>query len=163
MSTMTKNEAVIALHDAHNDRALMYMAMFRELKSRYGKSEAIDVMRTALYQHGRGFGETLKSFAPGDFIGLYDAFATVPDGGVMFSPNQIKCDEECLQVHFMSCPLQNAWRTAGVEEDELVDLLHCASALDVGTMDAAGFDLDIQTWKPGEVGCCKLKVTKRQG
>jgi hypothetical protein len=136
--------------------------MYRELDSRYGKQEAIDVMRAALYKHGRGFGETLKNFAPGDFGGLYDAFAMSPDGGKMFSPSQERCDEQCLQIKFMACPLQKAWRNTSVSDDELSTLLYCASALDEGTMDAAGFDLDIQTWKSGQEGCCQLKITKRE-
>ena len=158
---MNRDEAIVALHDANNDRALMYMAMYRELLSRYGKQEAVDTLRAAFYQHGRGFGETLKNFAPNDFNGLYDAFAKSPDGGEMFSPQQVRCDEKCVEIKFMTCPLQKAWRNASVSEDELATLLYCASALDEGTMDAAGFDLDIQTWKPGQVGCCKLKITER--
>jgi hypothetical protein len=160
---MRKKEAIAALKDSNNERALLYMSLYRELKKRHGRSEAIDVMRTALYRHGGGFGKTLKSFAPDDFDGLYDAFALAPDGGAMFSPKKVHCDQDCLQIHFMTCPLQKAWRNAGVEDEELAILLYCASALDEGTMNVAGFDLDIQTWKPGETGCCKLKVTKRQG
>ncbi len=79
----------------------------------------------------------------------------------MFSPQEISCSDECLEIKFMTCPLKGAWQKVGVDDDELVTLLHIASSLDEGTMDAGGFDLDIQTWQPGEVGCCKLKVSKR--
>jgi hypothetical protein len=33
--------------------------------------------------------------------------------------------------------------------------------MDVGTMDAAGFALQINTWHSGEEGCCYLKITER--
>ena len=59
---MRKKEAIAALKDSNNERALLYMSLYRELKKRHGRSEAIDVMRTALYRHGGGFGKTLKSF-----------------------------------------------------------------------------------------------------
>ena len=116
---MNRDEAVAAVHDANNDRAMMYLAMYRELLSRHGKQEAIDTLRAAFFQHGRGFGETLKSFAPGDFDGLYDAFAKSPDGGEMFSPQRESCDEKCMKIKFMTCPLQKAWRNASVSDDEL--------------------------------------------
>jgi hypothetical protein len=59
------------------------------------------------------------------------------------------------------CPLKEAWQSAGVTERELSLLLYCASAMDVGTMDEAGFELKIRTWQPGEDGCCSLKITER--
>ena len=150
-----------ALYEANRERALIYLAIFRELKDRHGEDEAIDVMRTALVERGRAFGETLKEFALGNFRGLCDAFAYVPDGGVMFSPKEIRCDDSGLELKMQKCPLKEAWQDAGVTDDEMKTLLFCALAMDVGTMDAAGFALQINTWQSGEDGCCYLKITER--
>ena len=78
-----------ALYEANKERALIYLAIFREIQKRHGKEEAIDVMRTALIKRGQEFGNTLKHFAPRDFRGLCDSFAYVPDGGKMFAPEEI--------------------------------------------------------------------------
>ena len=150
-----------ALHDANKERALIYLDIFREIRHRRGEQEAIDILRTALEKRGREFGKSLKSFAPRNFRGLCDAFAYVPDGGVMFNPEEVRCDDKALELKMRKCPLKEAWQSADVTERELSLLLHCASAMDIGTMDAAGFELEIQTWQPGEEGCCSLKITER--
>jgi hypothetical protein len=150
-----------ALHDANKERALIYLAIFRQIQERHGKAEAVDILRAALKERGRAFGETLKHCGPGDFRALCDAFAYVPDGGTMFDPQEVRCDETGLELKMRKCPLKEAWQDAGVTDDELCTLLHCASAMDVGTMDAAGFALELRTWQPGEEGCCSLKISKR--
>lgn len=150
-----------ALHDANKDRALIYLDIFREIRHRHGEQEAIDILRTAIEARGRAFGKSLKSFAPRNFRGLCDAFAYVPDGGAMFDPQEVRCDTEALELKMRKCPLKEAWQSAGVTERELSLLLYCASAMDVGTMDEAGFELKIRTWQPGEDGCCSLTITER--
>ena len=150
-----------ALYEANRERALIYLSIYREMRNRHGTDEAIAVIRAALIERGREFGESLKQFAPRDFRGLCDAFAYVPDGGVMFSPEEIRCDDVSLELKMRKCPLKEAWQSAGVTDDELKVLLRCASAMDVGSMEAAGFDLQINTWQPGEEGCCHLKITER--
>ena len=150
-----------ALHDANKDRALIYLDIFREIRHRHGEQEAIDILRTAIEARGRAFGKSLKSFAPRNFRGLCDAFAYVPDGGAMFDPQEVRCDTEALELKMRKCPLKEAWQSAGVTELELRLLLYCASAMDVGTMDEAGFELKIRTWQPGEDGCCSLTITER--
>ena len=123
--------------------------------------EAIDVIRSALVERGRAFGETLKQFSPSDFKGLCKGFAYLPDGGKMFDPEVIRCDKSGLELKMRRCPLKEAWQSAGVSDDELKTLLRCASAMDVGTMEAAGFSLEIKTWQPGEEGCCYLEITEQ--
>jgi hypothetical protein len=150
-----------ALHEANKERALIYLAIFREIQKRHGEEEAIDVMRAALIERGQAFGNTLKQFAPRDFRGLCDSFAYVPDGGKMFAPEEIRCDESGLKLKMKKCPLKEAWQSAGVTDEELKTLLKCASAMDVGTMAAAGFALKIKTWQPGEEGCCYLEITEK--
>ena len=150
-----------ALLDANRERALIYLEIFREIKTRHGEQQAIDIIRSALVTRGKAFGETLKQYAPRDFRGLCDAFAYVPDGGKMFAPKEIRCDANGLELKMTKCPLKEAWVDAGVTDEELCTLLHCACAMDVGTLDAAGFDLEIKTWRPGESGCCSLKISQR--
>ena len=159
---MNGNTADKLLEDAIRERALVYLELFRELSGRYGRDEAIDVLRSAIYRHGRVFGESLRSFAPDDFAGLFDAFAKAPDNGATFSPRAWQLDEECLDVQMMTCPLKDAWIEAGCSDEEICDLLSCASAIDEGTLDAAGFEHEIKLWSPGEKGCCRLRITAKK-
>ena len=80
----------------------------------------------------------------------------------MFAPKKLRCNSDTLEIKFMACPLKKVWKEIGLDDDELCTLLYCASALDEGTMNEAGFNLNIQIWKPGEEGCCKLKISKKK-
>ena len=148
------------LEIANHERALLYYNLYKELKKRFGKKEAIVILRNSLFELGREFGKSLKQFSPNSFDALYKAFAFAPDGGKMFSPKKIKCNKDGLEVKFMSCPLKKTWENLGLSNEDLSILLNCATALDEGTMAEAGFHLDIQTWMPGEEGCCRLKITE---
>jgi hypothetical protein len=61
----------------------------------------------------------------------------------------------------MSCPLKQAWQAAGLPDAEIALLCNVASEADHGTMEAAGFRLDIKTWQPGAAGCCLLRIRRR--
>ena len=121
---MTEYDLQSALHDANKERALIYLCIFREIRERHGEQEAIDVIRVALETRGRAFGDTLKQYAPRNFRGLCDAFAYVPDGGKMFEPQEVRCDEDGLELKMRKCPLKEAWQSAGVSKRELGLLLH---------------------------------------
>lgn len=159
---MSDKSSISLLEDAIRERALVYLALYRELSDRYGRDEAIDVLRSAIYQHGRAFGETLGDYAPDDFAGLFEGFARTPDGGATFRPRAWQLDDQCLDVQMMACPLKDAWLEAGCSNDEVCDLLRCASAIDEGTLDAAGFEHEIKLWSPGESGCCRLRITAKK-
>ena len=118
--------------------------VFRELERRYGEAEAISVMRAASYEHGRMIGKPLACFAPRDFAGMAEGYAKAPDGGATFAPDIRQLTDTCLEVRMMTCPIKDAWTVAGCSDEEICTLLHCASALDEGTRDAAGFDYEIK-------------------
>ena len=158
---MSSNSPGNLLEEAIRERPLVYLALFRELSGRYGRNEAIDVLRSAIYRHGRAFGETLQGYAPDDFAGLFEGFAKAPDDGATFSPRAWQLDESCLDVQMMTCPLKDAWIEAGCSDEEICDLLNCASAIDEGTLDAAGFEHEIKLWSPGKTGCCRLRITAK--
>ena len=158
---MKQIEQLSPVEDANKERALIYFSIYKELKLKLGVKETINILRKALYNHGREYGKSLKKFSPNDFKGLYETFAFAPDGGKMFSPKKITCNSECLEIKFMSCPLKKTWEKLNLSKEDLSNLLYCASALDSGTMHEAGFNLEIKTWEPGEIGCCQLKITRK--
>lgn len=158
---MSDTDIDTARREAGHERAHIYLAVYRELEARLGASEAVDILRAALHEHGRTFGKTLAKHAPADFEGLIESFAKSPDGGTLFSPVVERCDDAGLDVQFMSCPLKQAWQDAGLDDAMLRRMLHCASAIDEGTMDEAGFDLTITPWQPGKAGCCHVSIRRR--
>jgi hypothetical protein len=59
------------------------------------------------------------------------------------------------------CPLQDAWREAGLGDDDLATLCRIAGRFDHGCFAAAGVRLDAETWTPGRAGCCRLRLSAR--
>lgn len=158
---MTQNSPSSQLYDAIKERGRAYLVVFRELAKRYGEAEAMSVMRAASYEHGRMIGKPLAVYAPRDFAGMAEGYAKAPDGGATFSPDIRQLTDTCLEVRMMTCPIKDSWTEAGCSDEEICTLLHCASALDEGTFDAAGFDYEIELWSPGKQGCCLTKITEK--
>lgn len=158
---MTPKQSNPQLYDAIKERGRAYLVVFRELSKRYGEAEAISVMRRASYEHGKAIGKPLACFAPRDFAGMAEGYAKAPDNGATFSPDIRQLNDTCLEVQMMTCPIKDAWVEAGCSEEEICTLLHCASALDEGTLDAAGFDYEIELWSPGREGCCLTRITEK--
>ena len=158
---MSKYNLEEVLYEATRERALLYLEFFREVRDRHGVEEAIEILTSAIKRRGETYGRTLNKFAPDDFQGLCDTFSYAPDGGKLFSPRVFRCDDEGFEVKMRKCPLKDAWQDAGTTGEELLTLLSCASALDVGTMEAAGFDLEVSLAGSGVEGCCYLKVSEK--
>ncbi len=155
----TKGDPLLSA--AIKERARLYLAVFRELTTRYGEAEAKSVMRSASYAHGLETGRPLACFAPRDFAGMLGAFFKAPDEGATFSPVVRELSDSCLEVRMMTCPLKDAWMEAGCSDEEVRTLLECASGYDIGTLEAAGFDQEIELWSPGKDGCCVTRITEK--
>ena len=149
------------LYDAIKERGRIYLEVFRELSRRYGEAEAVSVMRSASHEHGTAVGKTLAHLGPRDFAGMAECFAMAPDEGATFSPDIRRLDDTCLEVKMMTCPLKDAWIGAGCGDEEVCTLLYCASAYDEATLEAAGFDYELELWSPGKDGCCLTKITEK--
>ncbi|WP_421694542.1 L-2-amino-thiazoline-4-carboxylic acid hydrolase [Aestuariivirga sp.] len=148
-----------SLNDANKARAGVYVEFFRSIEQRFGRDAAIQVTREALYNWGRSLAGGLDRHLPADFAGLCKSFAFAPDGGAMFSPDVSRCSDRELDVHFKTCPLKSAWTEAGLADQDIELFCSLAAAADYGTLEAAGFKVDIETWKPGGDGCCRLHIT----
>ena len=158
---MTRKKSSSQVYNAIKERGTAYLMVFRELSKRYGEAEAISVMRSASYEHGLTIGKPLACFAPRDFAGMAEGYAKAPDKGATFSPDIRQLNDTCLEVQMMTCPIKDAWVEAGCSDEEICTLLQCATALDEGTFDAAGFNYEIELWSPGKQGCCLTKITEK--
>jgi hypothetical protein len=150
-----------ALHEANEARGHLYLALLRVLERQFGREAAVAAMREALRDWGRHLGQGLACHAPDDFDGLARDFVQAPDGGRMFQPVVHRCDSSGIDTQMMRCPLKQAWQAAGLPDADIALLCSVASEADRGTMEAAGFQLDIETWQPGSAGCCLLRIRRR--
>lgn len=151
-----------ALASANRARAMFYVSVLRALERRMARESAQEILREAIHDWGAWLGGSLEAHAPAGFDGLRRDFVEAPDGGIMFSPAVAACDDEGLDVQFMTCPLKEAWQDAGLADEDVALLCSLASAADVGTLERAGFTVSIETWTPGTPGCCKLRIRRAQ-
>ena len=147
-----------ALNEANKARALVYVEFFRAIERRFGRATAIEVTKEAVFNWGRTLAGGLEAHRPSDFQGLCSSFAYAPDGGAMFTPDVAACSEKGLDVQFKTCPLKSGWLEAGLAEDDVALFCEMAAQADYGTLEAAGFSVQIETWTPGSEGCCRLKI-----
>jgi hypothetical protein len=150
-----------ALQEANEARGHLYLALLRVLERQFGREAAVAAMRQALRDWGRYLGQGLARHAPDDLGGLARDLVYAPDGGRMFQPAVHRCDSSGIDTQMMACPLKQAWQAAGLPDAEIALLCSVASEADRGTMEAAGFQLDIETWQPGSAGCCLLRIRRR--
>jgi hypothetical protein len=147
-----------AVNQANKARALVYVEFFRALEKRFGRVIAVELTKEAVYNWGRTLSGGLEHHLPSDFEGLCSSFAYAPDGGAMFTPNVTACSEQGLDVQFMTCPLKTGWLESGLGQDDVALFCEIAAQADYGTLEAAGFSVDIDTWIPGSKGCCFLRI-----
>lgn len=149
------------LKNAFKARALVYLAFYEELAAEVGYAKAEEILKRAIYKRGLAIGERFKGFSPGDFDSLRKAFlAFVPDGGRLFDPEVRRCDADGLDIKLRACPLKEAWQEAGLDDAKVETLCRIAGIIDAGTFHAAGFGFEPCTWKPGESGCCLLRIRR---
>ena len=162
MEVLDGDEMWSALNQANKARALVYLEFFRAIERRFGREAAIEVTKDAVYNWGRTLAGGLEIHLPSDFGGLCASFAYAPDGGAMFTPEVESCSARGLDVQFKTCPLKSSWIEAGMREDEIALFCEMAAQADYGTLEAAGFSVEIKTWTPGAEGCCQLAIRPRE-
>ena len=156
---MSEEQLRHQLYDAFANRAFIYHLLLSQLRSELGADRAAELMGRAIYQRGVQNAARYVSFAPRDLEGLRQAFlASLPDDGVMFAPEVVRCDAEGLDIKFHRCPLQKAWLDAGLAPEEVATLCRIAAQVDNGLFEAAGFRFHADTYRPGAEGCCFLHI-----
>ena len=142
-------------------RAMAYAAIHDEIAKELGADKALAIMRRAVYDRGVAMGQGFKRFAPDDFAGLCETFlAVLPDQARPFQPEVLKNDAEGLDIKFHACPQKDAWVEAGMDPERVATMCAIAGAIDNGTFEGAGFALEAETWRPGQEGCCYLKIRR---
>ena len=117
---MTEENLRRQLYDSFKNRAMVYYAIYDELRGECGEQRAEEVLCRAIYRRGAEKGrENFSRFGPNDLKGLLKAFlGGIPDEGRMFQPEVLKSDATGLDIKFHACPLREAWQEAGLPEEE---------------------------------------------
>ncbi len=140
-------------------RADAYSHIFDVLSEEYNTETAVNIIAKATRRLGWDMGEKFSHLGPHDLPGLKDAFlAGIPCADDMFAPEVKKCDHEGLEIQFHRCPLKDHWVEKGRSDKDIQNLCKAAGAIDGGLFTRAGFVFKGETWKPGQKGCCLLKV-----
>ena len=159
---MSEKAARARLVNAIKARALFYYAFYKEFSAEIGAERTKDIMKRAVYKRGLEIGKRFAQFAPSDMVGLKDAFLDfIPDPKGTFNPVLQSCSPAGVDIELTTCPLKDAWRDAGLSDEEIEIMTDIAGAVDEGTFEGAGFAFKPDTWKPGRRGCCRLHIRPR--
>lgn len=153
---------------AFENRALMYAYILDELEEELGLERAAEVMRRAILRRGTDAGPRYSEAAQKhdlDEVGRLFV-AGSPSHGALFEPAVDSLDqaEGRVVLRMTACPLVDAWRNLGIAPERVDLLCQIASAVDQGTFEAAGFDLEFLDRRgcPGSDRCL-LDVRLRNG
>lgn len=126
------------------NRAVMYAYLYEELSDELGEERATELMRRAIHRRGLEVGRKYRAAArAGDLEQVGQIFCEgSPCEGSLFEPGVEGMDEERIVLRMTSCPLVDAWRAAGLEPEEIERLCFIAAAVDEGTFEGAGLELE---------------------
>ncbi len=130
---------------AFENRAYMYAYIYSELAAEIGREAAIEIMKRATYRRGLETGRKYAAAAEaGDLAEVGRIFVEgSPCEGALFEPAIEELEEGRLVLSMSACPLENAWRSLGLPAEEVDTLCEIAAAVDEGTFEGAGLDLDV--------------------
>lgn len=142
---------------AFANRALVYLHMYQTLAEELGPEQAIELMRRAIYEHGVEIGEKYRQAAEeGDLEEIGAIFCEgSPCDGALFEPGVEEFGTSRIVLRMTACPLVEAWREHGVPDYEIDILCGIAAAVDEGTFEGAGLDLEFldRLGQPGSERC----------
>jgi hypothetical protein len=142
---------------AFENRALLYHYILDEVSSELGPDKAAEVMKRAIRRRGVEVG---AKYRPAASAGDLDQVGSIfcggsPCEGALFEPGVEDLAEGVTVLRMTACPLVDAWRSLGLDEDEVDRLCEIAAAVDEGTFEGAGLELTFldRLGKPGSTRC----------
>lgn len=149
------------LREAFAGRALLYDAIDRELSAELGPERAAELLGRAIERRGREVAAAMfADIDRTDPQAVADRFlATSPDGGSMY-PTAVDRADGAVAIAVQRCPLQDAWRGAGIEPERVARLCRIAGRFDTGLFGATDVSFSAETWTPGRDGCCRIRLAR---
>jgi hypothetical protein len=135
----------------------MYAYMYEELSDELGEDRATEVMKRAIHRRGLEVSGKYRAAAhAGDLEEVGRIFCDgSPCAGELFEPAVEEEGDERIVLRMTACPLVDAWRTAGLDPEEIDHLCVIAAAVDEGTFEGAGLELQFldRIGRPGSERC----------
>jgi predicted ArsR family transcriptional regulator len=129
---------------AFQTRAYMYAYIYEELLEALGKDAAVALMKRAIHRRGLEVGRKYRSaVASADLIEVGSIFCTgSPCDGALFEPGIEETSKGRVVLRMTACPLVETWRDMGLPAEEVDTLCEVAAAVDEGTFEGAGLELE---------------------
>lgn len=147
---------------AFENRAYMYAYIYEELVGALGRDEAVDLMKRAIHRRGLEVGKKYRSAVEAaNLIEVGSLFCEgSPSEGALFEPGIEETSEGRIVLRMTACPLVDAWRRMGLPPAEVDMLCEIAAAVDEGTFEGAGLNLEFLSRLGAERGHkCLLDLT----
>ncbi len=149
---------------AFETRGFMYAYLYEELADELGPERAQELMKRAIYRRGLEIGRKYRSAAhAGDLAEVGAIFCDgSPCGGELFNPGIEQEGDDHIVLSMTSCPLVDAWKEAGLDPEEIDVMCSISAAVDEGTFEGAGLDLEFldRLGRPGSEKCLLLLRTR---
>ncbi len=132
---------------AFENRAMMYAYIYEELLAKLGKDEAAALMKRAIHRRGIEVGRKYRpAVEAADLVEVGSIFCTgSPCEGELFEPAVEETSPGRIVLRMTACPLVEAWRGMGLPDAEVDALCEIAAAVDEGTFEGAGLDLEFMS------------------
>ena len=154
------NENMSTLVKELENRARIYLHIYRELSKEVGREKAVEILKRALYQRGREKGVQLAARLGGpDLHELAIAFMEGNADMDAFGHEVVQEGAGYVLLRLNRCPLVEAWKEADLTPDERKVMCDIAYQVDFGKFETAGFRLAFNCRIADACKSCDLKVT----
>ncbi len=149
--------------NAFVNRAMLYLYLYDEMRAAMGPERAKDVFVRAVRRRGADIGVKYANAAKaGDFASVAGTFVgDSPCEGELFEPAAVEVTADSCTLTMSACPLVDAWRDAGVDDDEVALMCRLAAEIDFATFESVGLALQMDE-KIGE-GARSCRLMLRRG
>ncbi len=154
------NPHLTALVKEIQNRARIYVHLYRELSKEVGKDKAAEIMKKALYARGREKGESLAAkLGKPDLHKMALEFMESKNDMDAFGHELAQESADFILLRLNQCPLAEAWKESGLSPAEQTALCDIAYQVDFGKFEAAGFKLAFTCRIADSGKSCDMKVT----
>lgn len=129
---------------AFENRARLYAYIYEELAGAVGAEAAVTLMKRAIHRRGLEVGlKYRRAVESADLVEVGDIFcAGSPCEGALFEPGIEESESGRVVLRMTACPLVETWRDMGLPAERIDTLCEIAAAVDEGTFEGAGLDLE---------------------
>jgi hypothetical protein len=149
------------LKDAFKNRALIYWAIYDELRCELGPEKAGALLSRAIERRGKEAGDALFRNTPADPLAIGQRFLDVsPADGRLFPTEVRRDDKGGMHIQVKVCPLKEAWEESKLPAADMATICRIAGHFDNGVFGGRGVRFSAETWTEGKSGCCHLHLER---